>query len=376
MVSSSAHEVADTLHLLGADFRECLLGVLSAGFPFEEAILAVQRYHEDPHKAVHAILDLLAEQVSSQELVGRVGLPESLEAMGIHPLSIRLYSQFENDVRLPIHILNWLESPAWNPPDPFWGEGVSLRQRSQAPPRVSGIRFPTLRNLALVLPYQIEFRDSEFGAECSSLWATVVTFWACRGLRRLPPLQFHPDQTAAFLMLEALPDLEELPAGLVLDELIVTDCPRLRSLTGLQVGTLILDRGTGVIPSDFRAGHIEIRNSPQLTFPFSFSTPGSMTFAEDDISRLPENLEVGMNLTLRDCRGQAMPRGIQVGGEIEFNDLPELSMWPEGHAGNVHVRKCPQLPLPGDRWTGVRMKCAPRPPNKGTWWPAMRGKAT
>jgi len=268
-----------------------------------------------------------------------VGLTSYLRQLGIEPFSLALCCENHSEGNALLARLHCPLPLGMQLPD--WGRSAT----DQVP--VFEKLTVSQQCLALVSPRSLAFFRCTLPMEMPPLHAPHLWFQDGQGLRRLTSIQTKS------LSLETQPSLERLPRPLLLEDLVIKDCPRLKLDGPLRVTGRLKLQNLPVLerwPEDLSAGmSMSLQNCPRLAVPEQVAFPPSAHLAHlPGLARLRDPLIVRDELVIESCPGVELPQHVLGRGTLILRLLPGLTNLPEAFTveGNLVIEQCPIQAMP------------------------------
>jgi hypothetical protein len=267
------------------------------------------------------------------------GLTNHLRLLGIDPLSLALCGENEVEGKALLSRLRYDLPPGMQVPD--WGRSSTYQtpvfEKVQVSPHC----------LALVSPMGLCFYHCELPLEMPPLHAPHIRFFGGQGVRRLNSVY------AESLSIEDQPSLERLPRPLLLEDLTIKNCPRLKLDGPLRVTQSLKLQNLPVLerwPVDLSVGMwMTIQNCPRLAVPEQLALPPAAHLAHlPGLARLRGPLTVREEVVLECCAFVDLPQHVLGRGTLILRMLPGLTALPEAFTveGNLVIEHCPIQALP------------------------------
>jgi hypothetical protein len=267
------------------------------------------------------------------------GLTGYLRQLGIDPLSLALCCDNEADGKALLSRLRCDLPPGMQVPD--WG-----RSSTDLTPVFEKVQISP-HCLALVSPMGLCFYRCELPVEMPPLHAPHIRFFGGQGVRRLNSV--HTES----LSIEDQPSLERLPRPLLLEDLTIKNCPRVKLDGPLRVTQSLKLQNLPVLerwPKDLSVGTwITIQNCPRLVVPEQLALPPTAHLAHlPGLARLRGPLTVREEVVLECCACVDLPQHVLGRGTLILRMLPGLTSLPAAFTveGNLVIEHCPIQALP------------------------------
>lgn len=351
---ASLQDGFEVLLVQGFDVIECLAIAREArcqgmGISLEDGIWLCRELRParpDPAERLDLFHQLVGDPVATVQLAHHLtmnreatGLTGHLRNLGIDPLSLALCCENEAEGKALLSRLRYELPHGMQLPD--WG-----RSSTDLTPVFDKIQISP-HCLALVSPMGLCFYRCELPVEMPPLHAPHINFFGGQGVRRLTSVH------AESLAIEDQPSLERLPRPLLLEDLTIKNCPRLKLDGPLRVTQSLKLQNLPVLerwPVDLSVGmSMTLQNCPRLAVPEQLALPPTAHLAHlPGLARLRGPLTVREEVVLECCACVDLPQHVLGRGTLILRMLPGLTALPEAFTveGNLVIEHCPIQALP------------------------------
>lgn len=310
-----------------------LSGVLRQhGWSIEERLHHLHDLYDDPI----ATIQLAYAMVLDRETWGVLDV---LTSLGIEPISLAMCCEDDSWGEALLAALKY--APLRGMAVPAWGRSAAdttaVFKHQSLPPEC----------MALVSPRSLGFVDCTFPTVLPPIHSRRIWIKGGRGGRRLGCIQ---TSHLEILNSEAL---ERLPRPLVLDTLILKDCPRLKlddSLAArqrLELDNLpVLERWPAGL---FVRDSLKIRNCPRLDLPEELPVAAETVLVNlPGLRTISDKAMVSHALTIEACSLESLPASIRGGGKVTLRFLRKAPHLQVGFTveGDLELAHSPLVQLP------------------------------